>query len=409
MFKVMFKFIALTILASLVLTQPALPQSASPGELCNQLAGHPWEPGRHGKTGVEWNQVDAAAAIPACQDALAQQPDAPEIKYRLARTLMQVGAYDEAIPMMLEAAEAGYSPAETAYGTAFMQGQGVYVDYAVALEWLRRGAEHKHPIAQHNLALMLMNGQGTPVDLSESFRLSTEASEAGYPLAMDLLGFMHEFGIGVARDYDQAGFWYSRAGSMSLYQSWFAIARGFELGRGTRQDPQAAFNWWKDLGQTDAYSMVRVGAAYEHGNGVAADPEQALLWYGYAAEHGSYGPGMFALGDLSLRRATTPEETAVALQWLHRAAYEEQTEAYLVLAEHYEGSGDFGSAMEMAELAVYYSHGPIARLAREIIDRIGDKAVWPTTPGRFAASSGLPTESSPPEEWRHTVAVPRVR
>jgi len=43
------------------------------------------------------------------------------------------------------------------------------------------------------------------------------------------------------------------------------------------------------------------------------------------------------------------------------------------------------------------------------IARIGDKTTWPTTPGRFAATSGLPTDNSPPDQWRHTVAVPRVR
>lgn len=405
----MFKVIVTSLLISLALTQPALPQAASPGEVCNQLAGHPWEPGRNGASGVEWNQVDAAAAIPACRRALAQQPDAPEIKYRLARTLMQVGAYDEALPLMLEAAEAGYGPAETAYGTAFMQGQGVYVDYTIALEWLRRGAEHRHPIAQHNLALMLMNGQGAPVDLAESLRLTRAASEAGYANAMDMLGYRYEFGIGVPRDYAEARRWYNEAGSRAFAPSSYAIARGFELGRGTQQDPQAALNWWTDLGQSNEYAMLRVGTAYERGNGVAADPEQALLWYGYAAEHGSYGPGMLALGELSLQRATTPEETAVALQWLHRAALNEQTEAYLVLAEYYETNGDYGSAREMAELAAYYSRGPLARQAREIIDRIGDKAVWPTTPGRFAASSGQPTENSPPEQQVHTVAAPKVR
>lgn len=238
----MLKVISISVLISLGLTHAALPQSASVDELCNQLAGHPWEPRRNGVGGVEWNEVDAAAAIPACRKALAQQPDAPEIKYRLGRTLMQIGAYDEALPMMLAAAEAGYGPAETAYGTAFMQGQGVRIDYAVALEWLERGAVHRHPIAQHNLSLMLMNGQGTPVDPAESFRLSLAASEAGYPFAMDMLGYMYEFGIGVPRDYVQARHWYNEAGSRAVSRSAYAIARGFELGRGTRQDPQAAYN-----------------------------------------------------------------------------------------------------------------------------------------------------------------------
>ena len=63
-----------------VLVTAALPQSASPAELCNQLAGHPWEPGRNGHTGVEWNQVDAQAArgvVLAAQAAHVVGVDAP--------------------------------------------------------------------------------------------------------------------------------------------------------------------------------------------------------------------------------------------------------------------------------------------------------------------------------------------
>jgi len=405
----MLKVIAIATILNFTLIQQVFPQSRAPDELCDQLAGHPWEPGRNGRGGVEWNEVDAASAIPACRAALAQHPDAPEVKYRLARTLMQVGAYDEALPMMLEAAEAGYSPAETAYGTAFMQGQGVYVDYAVALEWLRRGAGHNHPIAQHNLALMLMNGQGTPVEPIESFRLSSAASEAGYALAMDMLGYMYELGIGVTRDYAQSYRWYGKAGSMGINKSSYAVARALELGRGTPQDPQVAINWWRDLAPTEAYSTLRVGAAYEDGNGVPRDPQQALTWYGYAAAGGTYGPAMLALGALSLKEAKTPEQVAVALQWLHRAALSDQNEAYLILAEHYEAEGDFRSAMEMAQLAAYYSHGPIARLAKEIVERVGSKAAWPTTPGRLAAGSDLPTENSPGGQQGHTIPLARAR
>ncbi len=110
----------LKILASLLFIAVATPVlSQSPAELCDQYAGHPWEPGHAGR-GVEWGQVLAGPAITACREALAADPDSGETMYRLGRTLMQVHAYEEGLALMLRAATAGYPPAETAYGTAYM-------------------------------------------------------------------------------------------------------------------------------------------------------------------------------------------------------------------------------------------------------------------------------------------------
>ena len=84
-------FRIVTPLLFLAIATPGLAQSSA--ELCDQYAGHPWEPGHEGR-GVEWGQVLPGPAIRACREALAAAPNAPEIRYRLGRTLMQVESYE---------------------------------------------------------------------------------------------------------------------------------------------------------------------------------------------------------------------------------------------------------------------------------------------------------------------------
>lgn len=373
----------------------AAAQNASPEQLCDQFASHPWEPGRNGRGGVEWDRLDVAQAIPACEAALAAYPDAPEIKFRLARALVRSGDLEKGLPLMLEAAQAGYSAAEAAYGSYHMPRQVGPTDPPIALEWLRKGAEHGHPAAQRDLAIMLMDGVGTPVQLVEAFNWAKQSAEADFPLSMSLLGSMYELGMGVERNYERANAWYSKGAARSDAVSYYALARALQLGRGVRHDPKAAFNWWESYAMGgDRYAQLVIAAAYEDGVGVAADVEAAKRWYTYATTN-NYGPAMLAMGRLLLTQATTAEETAVALSWLHRAALNEQYEAYVMLAEHYEAAGDFRSATEMAELAVYFSQGPLARLGQAVIDRVGDKASWPTTPGRYPLNTVAKSENRP--------------
>jgi TPR repeat protein len=374
---------------------PALAQDAPPEQLCDHLASHPWEPGNDGRRGVAWYDLDVAQAIPACRKALAAYPDAPEIQFRLARVLVRAGAVEEGLPLMLAAAQAGYSPAEAAYGNYHLPFQPGPFDLAVALEWLTKGAKHGNPVAQYDLAKMLMNGQGTPTDLAGAVHWTTLATETRYPPAMGLLGMMYEFGIGVERNYELAVEWYGDGSANNDDFSFFALARAFQLGRGVRYDAGAAYDRLHGYAMTgNTYAQLAIGMAHETGRGVPADLAEAQFWYGQAID-ANYAPAMLARGRMLLASATTDDETAVALAWLQRAALGDQHEAYIILAEHYEAAGDFRSAREMAELAVYFSQGPLARLGEAVLARIGDRAPWPTTPGRFAMGSGARTANEP--------------
>lgn len=74
---------------------------------CDQLAAHPDDPFKV-SAGVAERQVNLADAIPACQEAVAQDPKNPRLNYQLARVLGYSGRGREAIPYRRAAVEADY-------------------------------------------------------------------------------------------------------------------------------------------------------------------------------------------------------------------------------------------------------------------------------------------------------------
>lgn len=74
---------------------------------CDRLAAHPDDPFKV-SPGVSERQVVLADAIPACQEAVARDPNNPRLNYQLARVLGYSGRGLEAIPHRRLAVEADY-------------------------------------------------------------------------------------------------------------------------------------------------------------------------------------------------------------------------------------------------------------------------------------------------------------
>src|SRR5262245_44207718 len=115
----MIRFFAVAI-GLLVLSCATASAQSEAERRCDELAGYPYEPGHNG-VGVEWGEVKAGPALNACRAALAEKPNAPEIKFRLARILLQEDEKEQGMALMLAAARTGYPPAMAAYGTEFLK------------------------------------------------------------------------------------------------------------------------------------------------------------------------------------------------------------------------------------------------------------------------------------------------
>jgi TPR repeat protein len=354
-----------TIIASLF-AQPAHAISHA-AQTCDELASHPQEPGHEGR-GVEWGLVDAVPAIAACRAALAENPGSAEILYRLARTLMQLNQMAEAMPMMLRAAEAGYSPAETAYGTAYLGGQGVSPDLATAFEWLTRAAESGHPIGQYNLGLLHENGPAPYFDPPRAKALYELSIEQGYPLAMFALGQMYERGeTGVAKDWAKSFALFQRAAQSDYVPAYFALGRAYSHGRGTRQDSAIAYGWWmKSALAGSPGGQLEVARALTYGLGIEQNLDAAVNWYRRSASSG-YTVAQIDVGRLLLNENTNQTEIAEGIYWLKQAGDAGDLNGYQYLAEHYAMQNLLPLARHYAEIVAANSDGQLRNDAKNLL------------------------------------------
>ena len=126
-------------------SQSATPLEAATSEIsrCDALAAHPDDPERpdevRGVTDDELN-TDRAAAV--CRQALAAEPDDPRIKFQLARALLFSGQAEEAIELLIAAAEDGHGASLAYLGEITLYGAaGLESDPETARNLYSRAAD----------------------------------------------------------------------------------------------------------------------------------------------------------------------------------------------------------------------------------------------------------------------------
>jgi len=159
-------------------------------------------------------------------------------------------------------------------------------DYATALRLWRLLADQGWATGQVGLAILYANGQGVPQDYAEAVMWFRRAADHhGDPTAETALGRMYANGQGVPQNYAEAERWYHMAADQGDADAQMSL--GFIYGgseRGMSQDYAEAAKWRRkaaDQGFADAqYSL---GGVYEHGYGLPRDYVQAYMWYNLAA------------------------------------------------------------------------------------------------------------------------------
>lgn len=130
------------------------------------------------------------------------------------RTLEQVisDAYDmRDIATLTRYAELGHSYAETYLGNCYLEGHGVPQSYAKAIEWYRKAAAQREPVAQYTLAYCYENGFGVPQSYDQAVDWMSRAAENGYDPAQCSLGYYYLWGQGVSQSREKAAEWFRKA------------------------------------------------------------------------------------------------------------------------------------------------------------------------------------------------------
>ncbi len=138
----------------------------------------------------------------------------PEATYELAR----FHHYDEdgieygtpttqqAVDLLIRAAELGYVEAQRDLGAYFATGEWFGPkDEGQARHWYSRAAEQGHASAQFNLATMYLNGEGGEQNIAEGIRWLTASTEQDDTDALGYLAYVYmEGAFGVPADQTKA-------------------------------------------------------------------------------------------------------------------------------------------------------------------------------------------------------------
>jgi TPR repeat protein len=249
-----------------------------PENECDRLAAHPDDPGRVGG-GIRFGDINAPAAIAACESAAAAHPGALRFEYQLGRALDKADRYKEALGSYRKAADRGYAAAQYALGHCYHFGlSGVQKDPLEAIRWLSLAAGNRHSAAMNSLGYMYRDGDGVEKSGKEARKWFLMAAQTGDAVAMYNLALELDDNVDAVR-------WYRKAAESGYPKAANNLGWAYERGQGVEKDLSKAVYWYKkaaDLGLSQA--MVNLGRAYGAGNGVAQNVEEARRWFNKAAE-----------------------------------------------------------------------------------------------------------------------------
>lgn len=144
---------------------------------------------------------------------------------------------------LYERAKTGDAEAQYELGRRLDTGDGVSMDPAQAVTWLREAALQQHTDAQFCLGLMYADGRGVDADLAIAANWFQEAALQGHSMAMYRLGNAYREGLGIARDPSLGDYWLGRAADQGLAVAQHAV--GLQMLQGDRAsvDRDQAAEW----------------------------------------------------------------------------------------------------------------------------------------------------------------------
>ncbi len=220
-------------------------------------------------------------------------------------------------------AKAEKEDAESQYelGNAFSDGSlGVAKDYAEAVNWWRKAAEHNNVKAQVNLGFSYATGTGVAKDEVEAMKWYRKAAEQNDPKAQSKLGYCYFYGAGVAKDKAEGVKWYRKAAEQNHAAAQDLLGYYYADGQGVAKDEVEAVKWWvKAAEQNDADAQNNLGACYANGQGVAKDEVEAVRWLRKAAEQ-NYANAQYNLGYCYANSRGVVKDYVEAYKWILLAA-----------------------------------------------------------------------------------------
>lgn len=139
-----------------------------------------------------------------------------------------------AVKWYKKSAEYGARDGQNNLGFAYYQGQGVEKDLKLALHWYLKSAEQGDRNAQHNLALMYLDGDGVEQNDRLALQWAEKSAQQGNDNAQNLLGMMYLDGLAVKKNLQQAVYWFKQAeaqGNRYAHQRIWELCRSGKISK----------------------------------------------------------------------------------------------------------------------------------------------------------------------------------
>jgi hypothetical protein len=181
---------------------------------------------------------------------------------------------------------AGQEDAISELACDYYFGRGTFRDYAIALEWLRKGIGINDGYCHNLFGFMSLHGIGVAIDRDKALFHLEQASELGHVHASRLIAAL----LFKSRKFKQAIKILISLAKNGDVESQFDLGRRYSTGTGATVSQDEAIFWYrKAADQNHPEALFRLASRYEIGFGLEKNEQLALTLYRRSAEAGFVG------------------------------------------------------------------------------------------------------------------------
>lgn len=326
---------------------------------CDRLAGSPTDPNRVG-VGIGLYGIEPEAAIAACQQMLASDPNNARLEFNLGRAHAaatfidkQPGQAEKAALAFKAAADKAYAPAQVELALFYWHGSGgLRQDTAEAMRLLDAAMATDARDARPQRRNLFGDTTFAPEPNEAELRAVTQAAEAGDADALYALSL--PLNLGGDRDEDLATL-LQKAAALGNAPAALDLARMFFRGKGgLGKNPQESLRLIRQAAASDDPAAWETAASFfERGNfGAPKDEKLAAQLLKQASDEGNAAAQYQLATFHEDGKGGLPQDPSEAARLYRLAADQGNSEAALALARDMaEGRG--GYQADRAQAAAY--------------------------------------------------------
>lgn len=285
-------------------------------------------------------------------------PHSPDTLFTRAQALLNAVPpnHNDALPLLLQAAEQGHAEAAFQLAGCYFYGRGATTCRNTAIHWLQQAANNGHAYARYNL-LQLQEAEGTAlVDLLAAY---TQLANTDF-LPAQLRLMQHYTDI----KHPAALHWTEKAAALNHPVAQYHLAQHYQYAP-TPDLARAHELYRKAAAQGLAEAHWQLGNQYRYGQAVAPDPDAAAEHLQHAAENGIIS-AQTALAEVLQQQGRHAE----AIHWFQTASARHDSNAHAALAQLYllgqHLARDYTLARRHAEAAAATQHPEALRILGDI-------------------------------------------